>query len=64
MASQQLEDASHRVIGYIETMGDGEQRLEDSSHRVLGYYNPRTNQTEDANHFIVGYGNLLMTLLR
>lgn len=64
MSTQTLQDANHRIIGYIETMSDGQQMLQDANHLILGYFDPSGDITQDANHRIVGYGNLLMTLLR
>ena len=64
MATKTLEDASHRILGYLSTQPDGRQILENARHARIGYYDPKSNKTEDANHKVVGQGNLLQTLLK
>lgn len=64
MAQQILRDNMHRIIGYIDTDGNGKQTGRDFMHRIVGYYYPSDNTTRDSLNRIVGYGNLLASLIR
>lgn len=64
MARQTLKDANGNVIGYIDTESDGRQVLKDRNGNVNGYFDPKSNATKNTNGNVVGYGNLLVTLLR
>ena len=58
-----LKDAQFRVIGFLDTAGDGSQTLQDAHHRLIGYYKRRSDVTTDPHHRIVGRGNILLSLL-
>lgn len=63
MHRQTLRDASHKVIGYIDTASDGRQTARDARYHALGYYDPRTGITRDSRFHTVGHGNLLASLI-
>jgi hypothetical protein len=60
---QTLRDSSNRIFGYIYDGGD-RLVLVDDSNRTLGYYYKREDVTRDMSNRIIGYGNLLLTLLK
>jgi len=64
MKRQTLRDASHHMIGTIDTAADGKQTARDVRNRTTGYYDPRANPIRDARFHTVGHGNLLASLIR
>ncbi len=60
---QTLKDSSNRILGYIYDDGD-KLVLVDKSNRRLGYYYKRDDVTKDTSNRLIGYGNLLITLLK
>ena len=63
MSTQTLKDAQYRIIGYIDTHGNGSQTGKTAQYKIVGYYDPRTNVTKDASYHIVGYGNQIASLI-
>ena len=59
-----LKDRNSTIIGYLDTDSNGRQILMDRNLTILGFYNPNDNTTKDRNHTIIGYGNILITLLK
>lgn len=67
MASGQptkLQDASGRLLGYLDRKPDGSSAVLSPQKKLLGRYDPATNLTRDASRREVGRGNLLVALLR
>lgn len=47
MDRQTIRDFSGRIIGYIETDGQGNKTVREFSGRILGYYKKSLNVTTD-----------------
>lgn len=64
MNREKITDFGGRIIGYIEQKPNGDKVLSAFSGVILGYYYKSKNQTQDFSGRIVGYGDVLMTLLK
>lgn len=60
---QEIRDSGYNRLGWIETDGD-KQRLYSSGGMFLGAYVISEDKTYNSGYVFVGYGNLLMTLLK
>jgi hypothetical protein len=63
MFRQTLKDASHRIIGHIDTASGGRQTARNAQYQTVGYYDPHTGITRDHRFHTVGHGNLLASLI-
>ena len=61
---QTLKDRNGACIGFLRTDSNGDQTLTDRFGSYLGKYRAGTDTTVDRLGNVVGFGNLLMTLLR
>ena len=64
MEREKITDFSGRILGYVEHKLNGDKVLSAFSGAILGFYFKSTNQTQDFYGRIVGYGDVLMTLLK
>lgn len=58
-----IKDWYNRVLGYIETDGQGNKKAYNFYNRLLGYYEKSTNQTKDWQRRVIGKGDLTSALI-
>ena len=63
MNSQTLKDWRGKIIGYIETLPNGDKILRDFYRRIKGKYHKKSDYTADFYGRRIGKGDLLLTLL-
>ena len=59
-----IKDFEGRIIGYEETLSNGDVKVSDFSGRILGYYRKSQNKTVDFYGRTVARGNHTGILLR
>ncbi len=58
-----IKDFSGRILGYIETQGNGDKTCTDFYGRILGYYRKSSNTTVDFYHRIFARGDAVVAFL-
>lgn len=61
---QTIRDFGGRIVGYIETDGQGNKTVRDFSRIILGTYDKRNNVTRDFYGRIVAKGDATGSLIR
>ena len=60
---ESIKDFYGRILGYIETLDNGDQVATDFYGRVLGKYYAHDNVTKDFYGRILAHGNILASLI-
>ena len=63
MSKEPIKDFYGRILGYIETLSNGDQVATDFYNRQLGKYYSRENVTKDFYGRILARGNILSSLI-
>ncbi|MGF6596293.1 hypothetical protein P3T23_001000 [Paraburkholderia sp. GAS448] len=63
MSTTYIRDGSSRIVGRIQTLGQGKQ-FAYVGGRMVGIYNPQLDRTFDSHLQVFGKGNQLMALIR
>ena len=63
MAKETIKDFYGRILGYIETLSNGDQEARDFYNRILGKYYQRENVTKDFYGRTIATGNVLSSLI-
>ena len=64
MKRESINDMCNRIIGYIQYEDNGDQVLYSKNNVRLGIYRVSVDMTFDNRNIRVGYGNVLMRLLK
>lgn len=64
MKREIINDMCKRIIGYIQYEDNGDQVLYSKNNVRLGIYRVSVDMTFDNRNIRVGYGNVLMRLLK
>lgn len=64
MDKQTIKDFYGKIIGYIETDGQGNKTVRDFYNRILGYYKKSQNVTTDFYGRIIAQGDCCGILLK
>lgn len=63
MSREQISEYAGRVIGYIETMPNGDKKITNFTGTILGYYKKAQNVTTDFFGRILYRGDMSAALL-
>jgi hypothetical protein len=63
MKTETIRDAQFRILGFIQTLPNGEQLSRDRHYRVKGRFNPKENITRDTSFRRVAFGQALSSTL-
>lgn len=63
MNKQPIRDFYNRIIGYVETLDNGDQVARDFYNRIVGYWYKRDNTTRNFYKQIIGRGNFVTQLI-
>lgn len=58
-----IRDYIGRIIGYVETDGNGNKTVRDFNNRILGYYDAKQNVTRDFYNRIIARGDAAVGLI-
>lgn len=63
MRSEMVKDGRGRVIGWLDTMNNGDIMVKDYAGRILGWYRKAQDMTTDYAGRFLNYGNTAISLV-
>jgi hypothetical protein len=63
VSRQAIRNPNNKLLGYIETCGDGRQKATDANNKTLGYFDAKRNVTTDTNNRVLARANILTGLI-
>ena len=63
MNSEMIRDVKGRVIGWLDTLHNGDIMVKDYAGRVLGYYRKAQDMTTEYAGRFLNYGNTCVSLI-
>lgn len=63
MTKEYIKNFSGKILGYIETLPNGDKVAHDFSGKILGKYKKATNTTHDFTGRILAKGDMVASLI-